>query len=81
MNGVPTRSLGVFRARASRDGVAREHDGRHYYAMNEVVERTEHPDGALFEVQFADGLWMLARGRDLIAAATDTVASRSKGTT
>lgn len=60
--------IGYFRARATRDGVAIARDGEPYFAMNRLQE--ENPadgDRDLFEIQFADGLWMLVREDDLVA--------------
>lgn len=60
--------IGVFRARVTRDGEAVARDGQPYFQMNRMAE-ADRPDGdgALFEIQFADGLWMLVREDDLVA--------------
>lgn len=62
------RGIGVFRARKTRDGAALARDGEPYFAINRVDERNR-PAGerALYEIQFADGLWMLVREDDLVA--------------
>lgn len=60
--------IGVFRARVTRDGEALARDGQPYFRMNRMAEASR-PDGDrdLFEIQFADGLWMLVREDDLVA--------------
>ena len=64
MNSAP---LGRFRAHSTRDGEAFARDGQPYHAINRLSE-TSKPKGErdLFEVQFADGLWMLVRLDDLV---------------
>lgn len=65
-----TRSepIGTFRARVTRDASALERDGEKYFAMNRLEEKHGRPDDRpLFEIQFADGVWMLAREDDLVA--------------
>lgn len=64
MNSAP---LGRFRAHSTRDGGALARDGQPYYAINRLSE-TSKPDRErdLFEIQFADGLWMLVRLDDLV---------------
>ena len=52
---------GTFRAVALRDGEALSRDGEPFYAFHEIPSG----DGALFEVLFADGMWMLATPADL----------------
>lgn len=56
--------LGVFRAVTTRDAVALERDGEPYFDCKAVLE-TQPSGDALYEVQFEDGLWMLARLTDL----------------
>lgn len=59
--------LGCFRACVSRDGEAMMRDGQPYFAMNRLGE--DNPvegDRDLFEIQFADGRWMLVREDDLV---------------
>lgn len=60
--------IGVFRARATRDGEALTRDGQPYFAMNRLAEQNR-PEGGrdLFEIRFGDGLWMLVREDDLVA--------------
>lgn len=49
--------LGHFHARATRDAHALERDGRPYVAL----QRLDTADGRpLVEIQFTDGVWMLA---------------------
>ena len=64
MSSVP---IGRFRAHSTRDGEALARDGHPYYAINRLSE-TSKPDGErdLFEIRFADGLWMLVRLDDLL---------------
>lgn len=66
--------IGVFRARVTRDGEALARDGHPYFAVNRLVER-HRPEGkgALFEIQFADGMWMLVREDDLLARTIGSV--------
>lgn len=66
--------IGVFRARVTRDGEALARDGQPYFAMNRLVE-TQRPAGerALFEIQFADGVWMLVREDDLVTGTIGSV--------
>ena len=60
--------IGVFRARVTRDGEASSRDGQPYFAMNRMAETNRaEGDRDLFEIQFADGIWMLAREDDLVA--------------
>lgn len=65
--------IGTFRARVTHDAVALERDGQRYFAMNRLDERDggvgERP---LYEIQFSDGLWMLAREDDLVAGTIGT---------
>ena len=69
--------LGKFRAVVTRDASAQDRDGQSYYDINRLSETLPEFDtdriaelnrrgGELFEVQFSDGEWMLARGRDLV---------------
>ena len=60
--------IGVFRARVTCDGDALARDGQPYFDMNRLAEKNR-PEGErdLFEIQFADGLWMLVREDDLVA--------------
>lgn len=64
MSSVP---IGRFRARSTRDGQALARDGESYFAINRLSEASK-PEGErdLFEIQFADGLWMLVRLDDLV---------------
>ena len=66
--------IGVFRARVTRDGEALARDGQPYFAMK-CLSELNRPDGerALFEIQFADGLWMLVREDDLVAGTIGAV--------
>lgn len=60
--------IGIFRARVTRDGEALARDGQPYFSMNRLSE-LNRADGerALFEIQFADGTWILVREDDLVA--------------
>lgn len=64
--------IGIFRARVTRDGEALARDGHPYYGMNRLGE-ANRPEGErdLFEIQFADELWMLVREDDLVAGIID----------
>ena len=59
--------IGIFHARVTRDGAALARNGERYFAMNRLAE-TNRPGRArtLFEIQFADGVWMLVREEDLV---------------
>jgi hypothetical protein len=57
------RPEGVFRAVTTRDAAAMARDGEPYYDARLI--RDEDRDGPLYEIQFADGVWMLASLRDL----------------
>lgn len=60
---VQAEALGIFHAIETRDAVARTRDGWPYFAAH---SRGLTPDGQpLFEIQFADGQWMLAVLADL----------------
>ncbi|MFC7501527.1 hypothetical protein ACOACQ_03335 [Nocardioides sp. CPCC 206347] len=60
--------IGIFRSRVTRDGEALMRDGQPYFQMSRMPEASR-PDGDrdLFEIQFADGIWMLVREDDLVA--------------
>lgn len=63
MNNDP---IGRFRAYSTRDGEAFARDGQPYFAINRLSETSKpEEERGLFEIQFADGLWMLARLDDL----------------
>lgn len=65
MTSVP---IGTFRAHSTRDGTAFSRDGEPYFAINRLEARAKPAgDRDLFEIQFADGIWMLARLDDLVA--------------
>lgn len=57
------QSIGVFRARSTRDANALERDGRQVFAMNDVFS----PEGEspTIEILFADGIWLLCERREL----------------
>jgi hypothetical protein len=59
--------IGIFHARMTRDGEALARDGQPYYGMNRLGE-TNRPvvERDLFEIRFADGLWILVREDDLV---------------
>ena len=53
----------------TRDASALERDDERYFPMNRPEEKHGRPDDrALFEIQFRDGFWMLAREDDLVAS-------------
>jgi len=63
LRSVPTReALGVFHAVSTRDGEAQARDGQAFFGVNPVESRGAE---AIVEIQFGDGLWMLATERDL----------------
>lgn len=68
------REIGVFRARVTRDGEALVRDGHPYFSMNRLVERNR-PEGerVLFEINFADGMWILVREDDLVAGTIGSI--------
>lgn len=49
--------LGTYRAISCRDAASLERDGQHYYGLNTLTSRAGE---AQVEVQFADGVWVLA---------------------
>lgn len=60
--------IGTFRARSTKDGEAFARDGQPYFAINRLEETAKRDgDRDLFEIQFADGIWVLARLDDLVA--------------
>lgn len=59
--------IGRFRAHSTRDGEAIARDEQPYFAINRLSETSKPEDEpVLFEIQFADGHWMLARLDDLV---------------
>jgi hypothetical protein len=65
--------IGRFRAHSTRDGEALARDGQPYYAINRLSERSRSEgERDLFEIQFADGLWMLVRLDDLVQVVPST---------
>lgn len=64
---MSSTSIGRFRAHSTRDGEALARDGEAYLVIDRLSE-TSKPEGQqdLFEIQFADGLWMLVRLDDLV---------------
>ena len=59
--------LGTFRVHSTRGGQALARDGEPYYAINRLEEMSKPAaERDLFEIQFADGFWMLARLDDLV---------------
>jgi hypothetical protein len=63
LRSVPTgKSLGIFRAVSSRDGEALARDGQTFYALKPVESRGAE---IIAEIQFGDGVWMLAASDDL----------------
>lgn len=61
--------IGTFHARSTNDAEALKRDGWQYFAIN-GLEETSKPraERDLFELHSEDGLWMLARPDDLVAA-------------
>ncbi len=63
LRSVPNReALGVFHAVSTRDGEAQARDGQAFYSLNPL---DSHGDEDIAEIQFGDGLWMLATTTDL----------------
>lgn len=63
LRSVPNReALGVFHAVSTRDGEAQARDGQAFYALNSLDSQG---DEEIVEIQFGDGLWMLATPADL----------------
>lgn len=64
LRSVPDReALGVFHAVSTRDGEALARDGQAFFAANQ--KGVDGQDVDVYEVQFADGFWMLATANDL----------------
>lgn len=63
MNSSTPEPLGTFRAVQTRDAVAFARDGWPYFAME--PRGTDALGEPLFEIQFADGVWILAVLADL----------------
>jgi len=59
------RAAGTFHAVSTRDGEARRRSGESFYQYRELSESEPSDRGRLYEVLFADGVWMLAREDDL----------------
>ena len=63
LHSVPNReALGVFRAVSTRDGEAQARDGQAFYTLNPQDSQVNQ---AVVEIQFDDGVWMLATADDL----------------
>lgn len=60
---IPRKPKGVFHAVKTRDGEGLRRDGRPYYQVNYIW--TDPRDGPIYEVLFADGVWLLAATADL----------------
>ena len=59
-----TRPGGVFRAVTTRDGNAVDRDGQRFVDARPLPEAKPTGD-PLYEIQFEDGVWILARLTDL----------------
>lgn len=59
--------MGVFHAVRTRDATALAHDGKPFLDLHPVREDgiLADEEGDLFEIRFADGLWILATSADL----------------
>lgn len=68
---LPT-PVGTFHAHSTRDGVGWERDGQPFFAHNRLEENDPEANGTLWEVEFADGVWILARTPDLTWAEPPT---------
>jgi hypothetical protein len=63
LRSVPNReALGVFHAVSTRDGEAQARDGQAFYTLEPLESRGAE---AMVEIQFGDGVWMLATPPDL----------------
>lgn len=62
-NGDLASVKGIFRAVSTRDGEARHRHGEPYVGVREVG--TDPRGLRQFEIQFLDGIWMLAVESDL----------------
>lgn len=63
LRSVPTgKALGTFHAVSSRDASAQARDGQAFYALNPLDSRGVE---TMAEIQFGDGVWMLAASDDL----------------
>lgn len=70
--------IGTFHARSTNDAEALKRDGWQYIAINRLEETSKPPaERDLFEIQFEDGLWMLARLDDIVAAVPGVGVSRT----
>ena len=64
---MTSSAIGTFRAHSTQDGEAHARDGQLYYAINRLTEASKSAgERDLYEVQFADGAWMLVRLDDLV---------------
>jgi hypothetical protein len=64
LRSIPSgRPRGVFRAVSTRDGEAITRDGQSYFRAN--FKGKDHSGEVIYEIEFADGMWMLATDSDL----------------
>ena len=56
-------ALRIFHAVSTRDGEAQARDGHSIYASN--AKGTDSTGDLVFEIEFADGFWMLATATDI----------------
>jgi hypothetical protein len=64
--------LGWFLAKRTRDAEAQRRDGSPFFALNWMASSTEE---VVAEVQFGDGMWMLASGDDVHPGGSETANS------
>ncbi len=57
------RPVGVFRAVATRDGNVLGRNGQPFYRLNHIFDDLRA--GPIYEIQFGDGVWILAATPDL----------------
>lgn len=70
--------IGTFRAHSTSDGTAFPRDGEPYFAINRLEEGAKPAgDRDVFEIQFSDGIWMLARLDDRVVVVSGDGVSRS----
>jgi hypothetical protein len=64
LRSLPTgEPQGVFHAVSTRDGEAVARDGQPYFRTK--LKGEDHVGEAVYEIEFADGLWMLVTAADL----------------
>ena len=57
-----TSTLGTFHAVSCKDATSLDYDGQEFTEINKLSSRTGED---VYEVAFADGMWLLAKPADL----------------